>query len=182
MKLKKLLNEVINEVGEGTSKPFEFKFLGRQGDVFGWYIEGKDENNEAVDVILEVTIYTEYMDDEGGGVPLRVFDEVGKNTIKSAEVNFRITDEHNTPGIGYIEVNDRIYMYRLMATLKRILLPFVQENDIDTIEYIPVPKGNTTANSDKGEGRDRLYALFIGKTFPNTKKFTHGDNIYFVLK
>lgn len=182
MKLKRLLNEIINEVGEGTSEPFEYNFLGQAGEKRGWYIEGKTSDGKDVDIILEALIHTEYMDDEGGGVPREIFDEIGKNTLKSAEVEFRIDFGKRVPyEMQYIEVNDKVYMYRLMATLKRILLPFIKENEVDVIEYIPSSKGGAT-NNDKGEGRDRLYALFLKKTFPNTKKFTSADNVYFVLK
>lgn len=186
MKLKKLLNEIINEVGEGSSKPFGYNFLGKVGNKRGWYIEGKNSKDEDIDIILEIVTRTEYKDDGDVGIPVEVFDRLGKDTLKSADIDFRVDYGEKTPQhIGYKEVNDRVYMYRLMATLKNILLQFVSENDIDIIEYVPVPKGTTTDNSDEGEGRNKLYSLFIKKAFPNARRINtnyHNNGVYFILK
>ena len=174
----------ILEIGEGSSKPFKSNFLGKAGNKTGWYIEGKNSEGENIDVILEITVY-EY--DRGKGIPVQVFNELGKDTLKSASVDFRVDYGEEAPHhISYAEVNDKVYMYRLMATLRNILLQFIQENNIDIIEYAPIPKGTTAANSDKGEGRNKLYSLFLKKMFPNAKRINSNwyddQNIYFVLK
>ena len=179
-----LNKQLISEIGEGNSQPFKFNFLGKAGSKIGWHIEGKNSKGEDIDVILEITVY-EYEKDKG--IPTQVFNQLSKDILRSASIDFRVDHGEEAPyHASYAEVNDKVYMYRLMATLRNILLQFIQENDIDIIEYVPVPKGTTAANSNKGEGRNKLYSLFIKNMFPNAKRINSNwyddQNIYFVLK
>ena len=182
MKLQSLLKDIIVEVGEGSSKPFEYDFLRELDNINSWWIKAENSKGEPINIMLNATTYTENKDDDDGGISAKVFDEIGKDTIKSSEIEFKIEYDTRVPyEKQYIEINDRVYMFRLMSTLKVILLPFVKENNIDIIEYTPAAKKDGTPDSDKGAGRNKLYGLFIKKTFPNAKMVNYNDQIYFIL-
>jgi len=72
-------------------------------------------------------------------------------------------------------------MYRLMATLKEIMLPMIEKEDVSFITYSPSSKVVNAFSNDKGKGRDILYKLFIGKEFPNSEVYEKDDRRLIVL-
>ena len=72
-------------------------------------------------------------------------------------------------------VNDKSYMYRLMATLKEILLTEVRQNNAHVISYTPVKRGKEEDETVKDLGRTKLYSVFINNAFPGSKRIVDED-------
>ena len=78
-------------------------------------------------------------------------------------------------------VNDRVFMFRLMATIKQILLKEIPNHKVDVLVYSPT-KESDSQNTEQ-TGRHRLYTAFIKKVFPNARMHVDGDDniVYFFL-
>ena len=93
---------------------------------------------------------------------------------KFAEIAFEIEgDEDNK-----YAVTNRGEMYRVMATIVNAVKEYVDNHeDIRGIRYDPVSKGE----SDKGQGRDRLYKAFISKIYPGVKYVRGGGTMFAIF-
>ena len=175
----------LSEVGEGTSEPFVFiKYPTDGGKSFAYKINGKVVNDDGK-VLQKVPINLngrdtgmimgeDYTDKE-------ILDFFGKNDgtiIKGFEIIFNIVTED---GAGFGMVNDRVFMYRLMATIKKILQDEFAKSNPDYIVYSPTKQGKEKAIDT---GRHKLYNAFIRKALPNAQMFYNkkDDEIIYKLK
>ena len=169
IQLKNLLNEILNEIGEGSSKPFEHSRK-REGK---YIIHGVTSKGEEVDI--ELTVIAPIEGNSIGGLS----DNGPISDMDGMYVSFEIQSINGKkPDETYSEIGDSKYMFRLMATLKEILLPIIQKENIEFITYSPIHKvlgakvsTNTPHTTDEGRGRDILYKLFIKKQFPNSEPY-----------
>ena len=180
----------LNEIGEGTSKPFPYKnksFSDGRGFVYDIDGEVRSENGEFVlqeiPIRLNGNAISMIMDEDY--TDKEILDFFGKNdgtTIKGFEVVF---SQMRTTFLGgsseFAEVNDRVFMFRLMATIKEILQDEFAKEDPDYMVYAPTKQGDEIAIDT---GRHKLYNAFIKKAIPNAQMFYNkkDDEIIYKLK
>jgi hypothetical protein len=174
MKLTQLYNELLNEVGDGSSQPFVY-FKG--GSNF-YIIRGVTSKGDNIDIDLTVLVGGIYLISDK--IPdLDIDQEFGDAQVMY--ISFKIESINGeVPDRRYKEINDIQYMYRLMATLKEIMLPLIEKKDVDLITYSPSAK-IINYLSDSGKGRDLLYKLFIKKEFPNSEMYGSGNMRLIIL-
>ena len=161
IQLKSLLNETINEIGEGSSQPFKY-ITERKGL---YIIQGVTSKGEEVDI--ELTVIAPVGSDSIRGLS----DDNIIGDMDGMYVSFEIESINGKkPDRAYGEIGDSKYMFRLMATLKEILLPIIQKENVEFITYSPMSKV-LDYTTDRGRGRDILYKLFLKKQFPNSEPY-----------
>lgn len=191
MKLIQLYSQVLQEIGEGSSKPFPFEVDTITKGRSTYDIMGETSKGEKVTITLSLvsTIWdSEEVERafEYDSVPKEFYmflehfqDEFLREGLSLIDVTFLIKDSEvavDDPFSG--EVNDTQYMFRLMATLKKILLVEIRERKVNVISFSP---SESSSKADFGEGRYRLYKLFIKKAFPNAKEYRDDDMLYFYI-
>ena len=197
------LTEILAEIGEGSSKPFEYKkgFMSagfkRKGG-FAYEIAGEIRNDTGEFVLQEMPIelqaipfreMLEYIGDElldleGNEVSDEYFNFLGKpeplEDIWGLEVLF--TQKRASRSARFDLVNDRVFMFRLMATLKEIMLAEIKKSKIQLLRYQPSKEDDELDLDASTTGRHRLYSIFIKKAFPSAKEFFHKEGDYILYK
>jgi len=194
MKLYEIYTDMlILEIGEGTSEPFKYNdpWRGSTGG-FSYTIQGeiKDENGKVlkeVPIKLQGMFLKQTIDQEDGEWTVDGYDEndeYGKflnvspgTTITGYEIIFSLIEG----GSSFAEVNDRVFMFRLMATIKKILQDEFAKSKPDILIYTPNKKGEEAVEKT---GRHKLYNAFIRKAFPNARVFVddRSEEITYKLK
>ena len=198
MKLEQIYKDIIEEaklipeIGEGSSQPFDYKETFRNEGNFAYVIDGEVRNENGEFVLQEVPIRL-----QGLGFPVMVTQEDGDWQIDGYDDNaygkfLNVNPGTTLKGIeiifsqlrndSFAEVNDRVFMFRLMATIKKILQEeFAKNGEPDLIIYSPTKRGDESADKT---GRHRLYTAFIKKAFPKARSFHReiDDEIVFKLK
>ena len=110
-----------------------------------------------------------------------ILDFFGKNDgtmINGFEIIFSIK---TLTGNKFSTVDDRVFMFRLMATIKIILQDEFAKADPDYIVYAPTKQGGEDAPDT---GRHKLYSAFIKKAIPGAQMFYNkkDDEIIYKLK
>ena len=176
----------LNEVGEGTSKPFPYENKSfSDGRGFIYDIDGEIRNENGEFVLQEISIRLngnvvgmiadeDYTDKE----ILDFFNRNDGTLINGLEIVFKnLTKTGNAFGA----INDRVFMFRLMATIKEILQKEFAKAEPDYIVYSPTKQGDEAANQT---GRHKLYNAFIKKAIPGAQMFYNkvDDEIIYKLK
>jgi hypothetical protein len=201
MKLEQIYKDIIEEaklipeIGEGSSQPFPYKesFRSSGGSNFAYIIDGEVRNENGEFVLQKIPIrlqgigFKTMVDQEDGEWTIDGYDdnEKGKflnvnpgTTLKGVEVIFSLIEGGNS----FAEVNDRVFMFRLMATIKKILNEeFAKNGEPDILIYSPGKKGDEAADQT---GRHKLYSAFIKKAFPKARVYVDRkeDEITYKLK
>lgn len=175
------LRDLLWEVGEGSSEPFKYK---KSKDNRG---PGGFEYNIAAEAHgkkLNISLFG-YIEDWRWfitGVPeeditnmerefnLPVSDPIIDN-VKFLYIAFGVKD---ASGKGRDDrdfplINDKVYMFRLMATLKQILLPIINQGNINIIFYDPSKREKEKDVASTEAGRSKLYDIFIRSSFSGAK-------------
>ncbi len=170
-----LNKQLISEIGEGNSQPFEY--TREDGDSYTIY--GETSKGDEITISLTAVTGGEWLiKSSTGGDSLLATELEGQTGMY---ISFKIISINGeNPENRYREVNDLKYMFRLMATLKEILIPIIQKKDVSFLSYSPTLKISKYID-DKGEGRDILYRLFIKKEFPNAELRGKTDNRITIL-
>ena len=191
MKLEKIYKDIIEEaklipeIGEGSSKPFEFDKISKGDRHFQYKIDGEVRTEDGKFVLQSIPILLtgratsiimdeDYTDEE-------ILDFFGKNDgtmINGFEIVFSIK---TLTGNEFGTVDDRVFMFRLMATIKVILQDEFAKADPDYIVYAPTKQGDEIATDT---GRHKLYSAFIKKAIPGAQMFYNkkDDEIIYKLK
>ena len=191
MKLEKIYKDIIEEaklipeIGEGSSKPFKFDKISKGDRHFQYKIDGDVRTADGEFVLQNVPILLtgratsiimdeDYTDEE-------ILDFFGKNDgtmINGFEIVF---NKKTRSGNEFGTVDDRVFMFRLMATIKKILQDEFAKADPDYIVYAPTKQGMENAPET---GRHRLYSAFIKKAIPGAQMFYNkkDDEIIYKLK
>ena len=175
----------LSEVGEGTSEPFEYVENFRKGDTFSYMIDAYTEQDDlemSIPIRLQAISFKERVSDDMEIDREEYFNFLDKpkgTIIDGFEIIFSIADAG--AGATFNLVNDKVYMFRLMATIKKILQSEFGSNPPDVLSYSPTKEGN---EATEDTGRHKLYSIFIKKAFPNAKMFINDEDeeIYFKLK
>ena len=172
----------INEIGEGSSKPFFYHEIFRSGfgSNFAYEIDGRVENEDGktlqlVPIKLQGLGFKTLVDkDETGDWTIDGYEDIEKGKfldvssgtkLKGIEIIFSHIGRENS----FSAVDDRVFMFRLMATIKKILQEeFSKNGEPDILTYSPTKEGNEGAAET---GRHRLYSAFIKKAFPKARVY-----------
>ena len=73
-------------------------------------------------------------------------------------------------------------MFRLMATIKEILLAEIKKSGIQLLRYQPSKEDDELDLDATKTGRHKLYDLFIKKAFPNAKSYHHKELDHILYK
>jgi hypothetical protein len=137
----------LKEIGEGSSKPFPYK-----------------EDTFPLEYIKDYGIgrieYTVKAEAKGEPIDIRVSGNFKRrrSKIKGGEKEYGLLDFQFGPTFGTDKtptINDKTYMFRLIATLLEILKEINSKIKISFIGYEAEPR------------RHKLYTLIIKKAFPN---------------
>ena len=190
MKLIQLYSQVLQEIGEGSSKPFEYVIQKDSPNVSRYAIDGETSKGEKEPIRLFL-IHTEFSEfgiehllanPEEVGYDEEFIDlvvkykEKFKNGINMATILFERTGYNKG---AFDDVNDTQFMFRLMSTLKEILMDVIKQKNINVIDFNP---SESSSKEDFGVGRYRLYKLFIKKAFPNAIEVANQERIFFILQ
>ncbi len=168
MKLYEVYTEILNEVGEGNSSPFPYDidYDGSPSELGGDYVYE----------------HTSVIKAEANGKPLTVYLFMTQNEYGEQLKPDELEVSFKTPKGKYDEViNDRVYLFRLMATIIEILKKTIKDRNIGRISFEPSKaKGekNTSALDTK---RSRLYLAFMKKAFPGATVEEFGDEVIITL-
>ncbi len=199
MKLEQIYKDImeeaklIPEIGDGSSQPFPYKESFRSGNNFAYVIDGEVRNGNGEFVLQKIPIrlqgigFKTMVDQEDGEWTIDGYDdnEKGKflnvnpgTTLKGIEIIFSLIEGGN----AFSEVNDRFFMFSVMATIKKILNEeFAKNGEPDILIYSPGKKGDEAADET---GRHKLYSAFIKKAFPKARVYVDRkeDEITYKLK
>lgn len=137
MKLSKILETILGEVGEATSEPYDWK-------------QSEDEDG-----------YKEYVFETNSGLAYKLSIDVleGDEERDSAVVSFGVMDDEYF--VDYNINTNRGELYRVMATVVDILKDFTNKNkDIRYLEFT-ADKGGMQKSQ-----RSNLYTAYIKKHLP----------------
>lgn len=137
MKLSKILETILNEVGEGTSKPYK------------WVMMNDDER------------YQNYGFETDSGLNYRLDLDIqeGDEDKDSAIVSFGVMDDDYF--VDYDVTTNKGELYRIMATVVDILKDFIKNNkDIKYLQFT-ADKGGLQKSQ-----RSNLYLAYINKHLP----------------
>ena len=199
MKLEQIYKDIIEEaklipeIGEGSSQPFDYNESFRSENNFAYIIDGEVRNDNGEFVLQEIPIRLQGIgfktlvdidDTQDWTIDGYEDNDKGKflnvnpgTTLKGIEIIFSLMR-----GNSFAEVNDRVFMFRLMATIKKILQEeFAKNGEPDILIYSPTKQGDEAADKT---GRHRLYNAFIKKAFPSARVYVDRkeDEIVYKLK
>lgn len=186
MKLIQLYSQVLREIGEGSSQPFEYEKTFGSGKNFAYLIKGKVSNENGdwdIGINLQsiwIKLFATQKDGKWfvNGEENQEFGEFLNAPPGSDLGGFEITFSH-TEGNAFAPVNDKTFMFRLMATIKEILQEEFNRSNPDFIAYSPTKEGDESIDQT---GRHKLYSAFIKKAFPNARMFVNKGNDEIIYK
>ena len=150
------LIDLLNEIGEGTSKPYEWKEL--SSNEWSTYV------SFITDSETEYQVNLDYFTSNLPFAP----DLPGMSVDFSAKPKGEY-DFSNTIVVNKGEV------YRVMSTIANIIKYYLKDNKV--IEYAPEKK----SGEDFGKQRDNLYKAFMKKSIPNIKFEQKGETIWAII-
>jgi hypothetical protein len=160
------LIDILNEVGEGTAKPYEYKWLsqGSYDNQVARFITDKGTEYEVI-----IADFSEYPDprDQEQDLPAIAIDFLAKRP--------------GEPGWSTKTVTNEGDLYRIMTTIMIIVKDVMKRFDFDVqaIVYEPSKKTGEFGSNNK---RDTLYRRFITRTFPGAHVMRDPNNANIVIK
>lgn len=154
------------EIGEGSAKPFEYKWIsqGSYDNQAARFITDKGTEYE-----VNIADFSEYPDprDQEQNLPAINIDFLAKRTGEQGWSTKTVTNEGD--------------LYRIMATIMLIVKDVMKRFDFDVqaIVYEPSKKTGEFGSNNK---RDTLYRRFITRTFPGAQVMHDPDNANVVIK
>ena len=140
MKHLKLFEELINEIGDASAKPYKWKRMDPRYDTYSIF---------TTDSGLEYQVMTEL----GGDAYLP-----GDGNTLTVEYGVEVVTKKGNKSVDYYLVTNRGEMFRIMATIVDIVQEFMKKNS--GIEYIEF---EGSKNKDGDQRRNKLYMAYIKK-------------------
>lgn len=171
MKLHELYQSIVTEIGEGSSKPFPYNLE----------IESTGQEVAEEEFIYE---HTAIIDAEANGEPLKIYLFLTENEYNEPpgvkpdklDVSFK------TPKGKFSEViNDRVYLFRLMATIAEVMKKMIRARNIGKISFEPAKSKGEKSKDALNTKRAKLYLAFMKKAFPDAKVEELNDEITVTL-
>jgi hypothetical protein len=155
MKLTKILNEVITEIGDASKEPYG-----------------------PIDTITDDEAERQYgFETESGTiyeVKIETIDDGPWNPV-IARVNFGIVGEEGD--VDYYAQTGESDIYRVMSTIVQIVKKDLKSNHADIIEFSPSKREGDKDKDPMSNVRTQLYSRYIKAQFPNAEvtRTLHGD-------
>ena len=139
MKHLKLFEELINEIGDASAKPYKWRRLDRRSDTY--YIFTTDSG-------LEYQVMTEL---SGAYLP-------GDGNTLTVEYGVEVITKQGNKSVDYELVTNRGELFRIMATVVDIVQEFMKKHpEIERIEF----EGSKNKAGD--QRRNKLYMQYVKK-------------------
>ena len=147
IKLTNILKEIINEIGDGGSKPYNYR-LTRKDDDFMLYE-------------FETDLGTHYE------VTFEIEEDFSKDEEwETMNIEFGV-DEKDGGGVSYKVKTNKGEVFRVMATIVDITKSILKERkNIKTLTF------TGSKDDDDDNRRNNLYMAYIRKHIPNVKNIT----------
>jgi len=160
------LKNILNEVGEGSAKPFEYKWISQSN----WDNQvARFVTDKGTDYEVNIADFSEYPDPRAleQDLPAIAIDFLAKRPGEQGWSTKTVTNEGD--------------LYRIMATLMLIIKDSMKKWDFDVqaIVYEPTKKTGEFGSNNK---RDTLYRRFITRTFPGAQVMRDPENANIVIK
>ena len=139
MKHLKLYEELINEIGDASAKPYKWKWMDPRYDTYSIF---------TTDSGLEYQVMTS----------LDGYNEFNDGETLSVEYGVEVVTKKGNKSIDYKLVTNRGEMFRVMATVVDIVQEFMKKNP--EVEYIEF---EGSKNKDGDQRRNKLYMQYIKK-------------------
>ena len=162
------LKDILNEVGEGTAKPYEYKWMSK---IAGWdnqvaqFITDKGTGYE-----VNIADFSEYPDPRNQ-----------EQDLPAINIDF-LAKRFSDQGWSTKIVTNEGDLYRIMATIMLIVKDAIENRfdfDVQAIVYEPSKKTGEFGSNNK---RDTLYRRFITRTFPGAQVMRDPDNANIVIR
>ena len=155
MKLTKILEEVMTEIGDASKKPYGPIDTLTDDEAERQYGFSTDSG-----IIYEVKVETFY---RGEGKPV------------IARVQFGIIDEDGD--VSYDAQTGENDIYRIMSTIVEIVKKDLKDNHADIIEFTPSKRAGNKDKESMSNVRTQLYSRYIKGQWPNAEvtKSLRGD-------
>tara|TARA_B100001093_G_scaffold341800_1_gene326572 strand:- start:578 stop:1045 length:468 start_codon:yes stop_codon:yes gene_type:complete len=137
MKHLKLFEELINEIGDASAKPYKWKWMDPRYDSYSLF---------TTDSGLEYQVMTS----------LDALNADGE--ILSVEYGVKFVTKKGSKSIDYKLITNRGELFRVMATVVDIIQEFIKKNP--GVEYIEF---EGSKNKDGDQRRNKLYMQYIKK-------------------
>lgn len=203
------LRDILMEIGDGSSEPFEYETMESTPTRFRYIISANAHNKK-----LSIELHGYTLDwwelksaipqqdiinmEKVFNLPLTNTDEIESDpymdkNFKAMYIVFGLNTGFNPikglksdDGDDFQLVNDKVYMFRLMATIKQILMPLLEKRKINLIQYNPAKRDKEKDAVSTDVGRSRLYDIFIRSSFPGAKSInsvsTIRPNVYTLIR
>ena len=133
MKHLKLFEELINEIGDASAKPYKWRRMDRRYDTY--YIFTTDS-----------------------GLEYQVMTELGSGDTLTVEYGVEVITKQGNKSIDYELVTNRGELFRIMATVVDIVQEFIKKNP--EVKYIEFEGSKNKAGDQR---RNKLYMQYIKK-------------------
>lgn len=179
------LRDLLWEVGEGSSEPFEYNQMAT--DTPGSFKYNINAEAHGKNLLIRLNGYTEDWYSFSSAMTEQDIVNIEKelnlpvsdpaiNDFTAMYIEFGIPTKNkfnknanNRQGIDSPLINDKVYMFRLMATIKQILVPIIDKEKINLVYYNPAKRDTEQGAASTDVGRSRLYDIFIRSSFPGAK-------------
>jgi hypothetical protein len=153
MKLTKILQEVLSEIGDASKEPYPFTKTGETGETRRYQFKthvGMDPEDGLEGPTYEVTVWN--MDQ-------------GPNEPPTADVSFGVLDKDNE--VEYDESTNRGDLYKVMSTIAAIVKQDIDISGANRIHFSPSKRPGKFKDKDpKSNVRTQLYAKYIKSYWP----------------
>jgi hypothetical protein len=153
------LKDILNEVGEGSLKPYKWKEVDREGRFI--YIRFTTDKGTEYEVDLE---YREIDDpeDEDMAVPAMGIEFMAK----------RVGDEGFSSKLTTNEGN----ALKVMSTVADIVKKYLKNRIFTDAEYILYSPSKKPGEEGTGNQRDKMYQKFVTHAIPGARIITYPDH------
>ena len=144
IKLTNILKEIINEIGDGGSKPYNYK------------LTRKDDDYMLYEFVTDLGTYYE--------VSFEIDEDFSKDEEwETMNIEFGV-DEKDGEGVDYNVETNKGELFRVMATIVDITKKILKERkNIKTLTF------TGSKEDDDDNRRNNLYMAYIRKHVPNIK-------------
>lgn len=195
-KLVGKLNQILNEIGEGSSEPFKYKLLNVATErktryigmnIYNYLIYGVTSKGKKTYMYVEIIISNidkprSFIMNDLEGVPMdfsspisnyfSLFDySPDKDTIKVMGLNFHkgrspLSNKLKGSSMEFGLINDTYHTFRLMATLKLLVDEYIRKEKPDYFSYASIGEVKMGGSINQ---RDMLYRAFFRRNLPNAQ-------------
>lgn len=146
MKLTKILEQILPEIGDATKEPYAYRLFSDYGD-------GDREYG--------------FVTDSGTQYEVQIIDSIHNKPGKPKVTNLQFGALDEDGELDFDMQTGDNDVYKVMSTIVKIVKEDIKKYPTDIIQYSPSKReGDKDSNSNV---RDKLYSRYIKAQFPNAK-------------